>query len=141
LNSSIKISGYSPPFKEFDDEDNELIMKKIKKAAPDIIWVCFGGWKQEKWMNHNICNLDKGVMIGVGAAFRWLIGDIITPPQIFQNMGFLWLFRMINDIVKKPITSLKEVHRRRQLSSKLIFMLHFPHEVIMARKRLKLNMN
>jgi len=43
LNSKIEISGYSPPFKEFDDDDNRQIIDNIRKAAPDIIWVCFGG--------------------------------------------------------------------------------------------------
>jgi len=138
INCKIRISGHSPPFKEFDDKDNSEMLDKIRKAEPDIIWVSFGGWKQEKWMNQNIASLDNGVMIGVGAAFRFLIGDIITPPQIFQSMGLQWLFRMIQHLARDPRDWLKIVREREILISKKEFIVGLPHEVHMARRQLKL---
>jgi N-acetylglucosaminyldiphosphoundecaprenol N-acetyl-beta-D-mannosaminyltransferase len=137
INININISGHSPPFKEFDEEDNQMMIDKIMVKDPDIIWVCFGGHKQEKWMNQNVSRLDKGVMIGVGAAFRFLIGDISTPPVIFQKMGLQWLFRMAEEFIKNPTTWLKTVHDRQLLSSKMVYLINLPHEVMMARKQLK----
>lgn len=138
LNNKIDICGHSPPFKVFNDEDNQQIMEKIKKADPDIIWVSFGGRKQEKWMYQNIDCLDRGVMIGAGAAFRWLIGDIITPPQIFQNMGLQWLFRLTHEFTKNPRTWFKTVRERQLLSSKMVFLANLPSEVKSAREQFKL---
>jgi N-acetylglucosaminyldiphosphoundecaprenol N-acetyl-beta-D-mannosaminyltransferase len=138
INCNIEISGHSPPFKEFEADDNRLMLEKIREAQPDIIWVCFGGGKQEKWMNQNCASIDSGVMIGVGAAFRFFIGDIITPPQIFQKLGLQWLFRLGEAFIKNPIKFFVVVHRRQILSSKVIYLLNLPTEVHLARKQLKI---
>jgi N-acetylglucosaminyldiphosphoundecaprenol N-acetyl-beta-D-mannosaminyltransferase len=137
LNSTIEISGHSPPFKEFDEEDNRAMLDKIRKANPDIIWVSFGGVKQEQWMNKNFTSLDRGIMIGVGAAFRFLIGEIITPPPIFQKMGLQWLFRLTESFIKNPIRCVKLVHQRHILTSKFEYMARFPFEVAEARKQIR----
>lgn len=138
LNGSIEISGHSPPFKVFDDEDNQLIIQKIRKANPDIIWVSFGGMKQERWMNQNIASIDRGVMIGAGAAFRFLVGDIITPPQIFQKMGLQWLFRLVEEFERNPITCIKKVTERELLKSKVEFILNLPHELRESRRQFRM---
>jgi N-acetylglucosaminyldiphosphoundecaprenol N-acetyl-beta-D-mannosaminyltransferase len=139
INSGIQISGHSPPFKEFDAEDNRLMLDQIREAKPDIIWVCFGGGKQERWMNENLAALDYGIMIGVGAAFRFFVGDIITPPLIFQKMGLQWLFRLGEAFIKNPVTFFKVVHRRQILSSKFVYLLNFPRQLSLARKQLKIS--
>jgi N-acetylglucosaminyldiphosphoundecaprenol N-acetyl-beta-D-mannosaminyltransferase len=128
VSTRIKICGYSPPFKEtFDENDNKNIFHTISAEDPDIVWVAFGGGKQEKWMHKNIQNLSKGIMIGVGAAFRFYIGEIKTPPRIFQNLGLQWFFRLMQD----PI-----IIGRRQLASFPIFVMRFPFEIAKARKEI-----
>jgi N-acetylglucosaminyldiphosphoundecaprenol N-acetyl-beta-D-mannosaminyltransferase len=137
LNSKIEISGHSPPFKVFDAKDNQLMIEKIRKADPDIIWVSFGGRKQEKWMNQNISSLDRGVMIGAGAAFRYLIGDIMTPPQIVQNMGLQWIFRLIDGFIRNPRSWIKIMRERELLKCKAVFLVNLPHEIITTRKQMR----
>jgi N-acetylglucosaminyldiphosphoundecaprenol N-acetyl-beta-D-mannosaminyltransferase len=137
LSKKIEISGHSPPFKDFDAEDNKRMLEKIRKAGPDIIWVCFGGGKQETWMKQNFAALDSGVMIGVGAAFRFFTGDIITPPRIFQKLGMQWVFRLSEAFIKDPVHFFGVVHRRQILSSKVVYLLNFPREVNLARKQLR----
>jgi N-acetylglucosaminyldiphosphoundecaprenol N-acetyl-beta-D-mannosaminyltransferase len=137
LSNTIQISGHSPPFKDFDAEDNERMLDKIRQAKPDIIWVCFGGGKQETWMKQNFAAIDSGVMIGVGAAFRFFTGDIITPPPIFQKLGMQWVFRLGEAFIKDPVHFFAVVHRRQILSSKVVYLLNFPKEVNLARKQLR----
>ena len=137
LNANIRISGHSPPFKVFDAEDNRCMFEKIREVKPDIVWVCFGGGKQERWMKMNLAAIDSGVMIGVGAAFRFFIGEIVTPPEIFQKMGLQWLFRLMQELMKNPAGFLGKVHRRHILSSKVLYLLHLPKEVTLARKQLR----
>lgn len=137
INSSIDISGHSPPFKVFDYEDNREMIKKIHEARPDIIWVSFGGWKQEKWMQQHLNSLDRGVMIGVGAAFRFLIGDIVTPPLIFQKMGMQWFFRLMQHLGRDPADWWKIVRERQILKTKREFLATLPEEVLKARRQLK----
>ena len=126
VNPKIHIKGYSPPFKDkFNELDNEIIFDKINNEKSDIIWVSFGGGKQDKWMHNNINKLNRGVMIGVGAAFRFYTGDILTPPKLIQKLGFQWFSRTLQQprMLKK------------QLKSFPIFMFHFPWELIKARMR------
>jgi N-acetylglucosaminyldiphosphoundecaprenol N-acetyl-beta-D-mannosaminyltransferase len=123
---NVRISGYSPPFKDiFDKSDTSEILRNIAKDDPDIIWVSFGGLKQAKWMSENFHLLDRGVMIGVGAAFRFYIGDIKEPDPIFQYLGLQWLFRLLEEPKRWAPQMLKGFP---------YFLLQFPFEVIKARR-------
>ncbi|HEY3423772.1 MAG TPA: WecB/TagA/CpsF family glycosyltransferase [Negativicutes bacterium] len=137
LNRNVNISGYSPPFKEFNDEDNLKILNIINKEKADIIWVSFGGGKQEKWMKQVISKIDTGVVIGVGAAFKWLIGDLVTPPKIFQIMGLQWLFRITQQMIKDPIICSKVLIKNEIIKKKIIFLFNFPFEVLSGRRNFK----
>jgi N-acetylglucosaminyldiphosphoundecaprenol N-acetyl-beta-D-mannosaminyltransferase len=133
INSDLNIKGYSPPFKEFDDEDNRLIFEKLNNDKPDIIWVSFGGGKQEKWMYENISRLDRGIMIGVGAAFKWFIGDLMVPPKIFQHLSLQWLFRFSQDMLVKETRDTERA--KRALHQRWKFALTFPGEVLRMREK------
>lgn len=124
-NSKIQIEGYSPPFMDkFDGVENEIIIKRINDFAPDVVWVSFGGGKQEKWMNENSPMLNKGVMMGVGAGFRYYIGELTMPPLTLQRMGLQWFFRML-DTPKGWF--------RTHIPCRLKFLLHLPLEVFKER--------
>jgi len=139
INSSIRIKGYSPPFKEFDQEDNQFILDKLNYEKPDIIWVSFGGGKQEKWMYNNINKLDRGIMIGVGAAFKWYIGELLVPPKIFQHMGLQWLFRFTQMMLFAKTRDLNRA--KRALGHRWKFALSFPREVTKAREEFEKKRN
>jgi N-acetylglucosaminyldiphosphoundecaprenol N-acetyl-beta-D-mannosaminyltransferase len=125
-NNNIQIVGQSPPFrKQFTEHENEMICEKINREDPDIIWVSFGGRKQEIWMHQNISKLRRGVMVGVGAAFRFYIGDLYIPPKLFQKFGMQWVFRMIN--------TPRAFHFYIRTFPKFCF--YFPFEVLNGRKK------
>lgn len=136
IDGTVQISGYSPPFKEFDQEDNRRILEILNREAPDIIWVSFGGEKQEKWMFDNINKLNRGVMIGVGAAFKFLIGELITPPRILQKMGLQWVYRCAHAHWNTP-KKFRKSATDKYLKRKAIFVYHFPSELIRARRMRK----
>jgi N-acetylglucosaminyldiphosphoundecaprenol N-acetyl-beta-D-mannosaminyltransferase len=135
INGNIQISGYSPPFKEFDEEDNRVIMDRLNREAPDIIWVSFGGEKQEKWMFNNINKLDRGIMIGVGAAFKFLIGELKTPPRIVQKMGLQCVYRIVQCNIQDPKHYFM-ITFNKILKRKIIFVCRFPGEVLRSRREL-----
>jgi len=136
IDQGIRITGYSPPFRHFTPQDNRNIIEKIHQANPDIIWVSFGGGKQEKWMLNNISEVGKGIMIGAGAAFKWFTGDLKTPPEIFQKLCLQWFFRLISEIAKDPRKG-KTLFLERQLRKFPIFLMNFPIELASARRRFK----
>ncbi|MBK8551326.1 MAG: WecB/TagA/CpsF family glycosyltransferase [Ignavibacteria bacterium] len=93
---NLKIAGtYSPEFGKANESSDNEIVRRINDSGTDIIWVSLGGGKQEIWMKNNYLKLNKGLMIGVGAAFRFFTGDIKRAPVIFQELGFEWFFRLI----------------------------------------------
>jgi N-acetylglucosaminyldiphosphoundecaprenol N-acetyl-beta-D-mannosaminyltransferase len=137
LNNGIRITGHSPPFRPFAEKENDAIMKEIRKERPDVIWVSLGGVRQEKWMHEQIERLDKGVMIGAGAAFRWLIGEIPIPPDLVQNAGLQWLYRLVHECMKGPSQAREFVKSKKFLARRLAFLANLPMEIIGARKSLK----
>lgn len=93
----IQIAGmYSPPFRPLNEEEDRMIVDRINSAAPDFLWVGLGAPKQEVWMaSHQ--GLVKGFMVGVGAGFDYLAGNIERAPEWMQKCNMEWLFRLIQD--------------------------------------------
>lgn len=136
LNPRLQITGYSPPFRDFTDDDNREILDRIRAARADIIWVSFGGGRQEKWMMTHYDKVDRGIMLGVGAAFRWLIGDIKAPPRIIQKAGFQWLYRMMSEVRKDPAKALVHIYNR-PLRRFPVFIAHFPFQLMAERRKIR----
>ncbi|MCP4745014.1 MAG: WecB/TagA/CpsF family glycosyltransferase [Desulfobacteraceae bacterium] len=121
-----KISCYSPPFKEnFTESDNLAMIERIMDERADIIWVSFGGGKQEKWMLQNASKLKRGIMIGVGAALKYYIGEINIPPKLIQKFGLQWITRL----KKNP----KRWISKGQFKYRIQFLMNFPSEYIKAK--------
>lgn len=93
----IQIVGmYSPPFCPITKEEDKVIVDQINRTNPDFIWVGLGAPKQENWMLEHQGNVD-GFMVGVGAAFDYLAGNIKRAPQWMQKNNMEWLYRLIQD--------------------------------------------
>ncbi|PGY12669.1 WecB/TagA/CpsF family glycosyltransferase [Bacillus sp. AFS031507] len=97
LYTGINIVGsYSPAFRDLDKTEITTIQNNINKSGADLVFVSLGCPKQEKWMFENSSKID-GVLIGVGAAFNFIIGEIKRPPIIFQKLCLEWLFRLLSE--------------------------------------------
>ncbi len=93
---NAKVAGYfSPPFDDVSGKNDEEIMSSVNSSGARFVWVGLGGGKQEVWMHRNVRHLDKGIMTGVGAAFRFMLGDIKRAPKAMQSAGLEWLFRLL----------------------------------------------
>lgn len=87
---------YSPPFRTLTEEEDEVIVNHINETNPDFIWVGLGAPKQEKWMSVHKGRVN-GFMIGVGAAFDYLAGNIERAPQWMQKSNLEWAYRLMQD--------------------------------------------
>ncbi|MFE0623428.1 WecB/TagA/CpsF family glycosyltransferase [Priestia aryabhattai] len=93
----IQIKGsYSPPFREMNLKENQIIIEEINKVNPDFIWVGLGAPKQEKWMAKNKGKVN-GLMIGVGAGFDYCAGNISRAPLWMQRVNLEWLYRLLQE--------------------------------------------
>ena len=85
-----------------DAEDLELI-RKINNCQPKILFVAFGQVKQEKWIFSHLDRLPSvKVAIGVGGTFDYISGKIKRAPEILQEIGLEWLYRLIKDPKRWP---------------------------------------
>ncbi len=96
---NVIISGYySPPYKQaFSTEENEGFLKKMNESGADIYWISLGAPKQELWMYENYKKLNQGVMIGIGAGFNYLAGNIKHAPEWMKNLALEWLYRLMQE--------------------------------------------
>lgn len=87
------ISGvYSPPFCELDEFDYEDIANRINNSDANIVWVSLRAPKQDLFAARLLPLLNKKVIIGVGAAFRFAIGEYQHPNKIIQKLGLTGLY-------------------------------------------------
>lgn len=89
----IKIVGYINGY----EKDNELIIDKINKEKPDILFVALGSPKQEFWIKENMERLDVNIFQGVGGSFDVLSDNIKRAPKWMQNIGLEWFYRLIKE--------------------------------------------
>lgn len=90
------------PFRAVEDFDYPEIAKMVNEDGAHIIWVALGAPKQEKFMNRLLPFLDHGVMIGVGAAFKFYSGaEESRCPSWMQKMHLEFLYRIIQDPKKQ----------------------------------------
>lgn len=84
---------YELPFCGVDDFDYPAIAGIINKNCPDIIWVALGAPKQEIFMSRLKPYLNRGVMIAVGAVFKFYSGvaEKRAPQWMIRNrMEFVY---------------------------------------------------
>ncbi len=78
-------------------KDDEPIIEKINAAKPDLMLVCLGAPKQEKWMQANAHRLDVGIMVGAGGSLDVFAGVVERAPEIWQKLGLEWLHRLLKE--------------------------------------------
>ena len=102
---------YPTPFVEVEKFDYIKISKLINENNPDFIWVGLGAPKQEIFMSLLLPHIDRGLIIGVGAAFNFFSGEkkLRRAPLIFRKLSLEWLFRLFQEpkkILKRQVFNL-----------------------------------
>lgn len=87
------------PFRNVEDFDYPAIARMIEDDGADIVWVALGAPKQEYFMSKLKPHLRHGVMIAVGAAFKFFSGvDTSRAPE--------WMVRhhleFVHRLAKEP---------------------------------------
>ena len=94
----VRIVGtHCPPFRPLTEEEDSDIVRLIDESGADIIWVGLGSPKQERWMDEHVGRISAPVLIGVGAAFDFLGGNVKRAPVWMQRSGLEWLHRLASE--------------------------------------------
>lgn len=86
------------PFCEINEFDYPGIARMIEEDGADIVWVALGAPKQEFFMNRLKPHLKHGVMIAVGAAFKFFSGlEEKRAPEWMVKRHLEFVYRVTQD--------------------------------------------
>jgi len=88
------VAHYSPPHRPLAEMNHAEIIARIRAAAPDLVLVCFGCPKQEKWIFQNYRAAGVPVMIGAGGTVDFLAGRLRRAPLWMRRTGIESFFRL-----------------------------------------------
>lgn len=93
---------YELPYRQVDGFDYPAIASMIETDGADIIWIALGAPKQELFMNKLKPYLQRGVMIAVGAAFKFFSGtDEKRAPEWMLKAHLEFMYRIFRDPKKQ----------------------------------------
>lgn len=93
---------YELPFKSVDEFDYSSIAELIEADGAEIIWIALGAPKQEIFMSKLKPYLHHGVMIAVGAAFKFYSGTVEKrAPEWMIKAHLEFVYRIFCDPKKQ----------------------------------------
>ena len=78
-------------------KENGPVADAIRQARADLVFVCLGAPKQEKWIAANGEAAGARLYIGLGGAIDVFAGKVERAPERFQKLGLEWLYRLIQE--------------------------------------------
>jgi N-acetylglucosaminyldiphosphoundecaprenol N-acetyl-beta-D-mannosaminyltransferase len=81
----------------FGPNDEKAVVRQIASAKVDILFVCLGFPKQEKFIIEYRNRLNAKVIIGEGGSFDYdqLGGNVRRAPAWMKSIGLEWLWRLM----------------------------------------------
>lgn len=79
----------------FKDEDTDGIIEAINATGADILFVCLGAPKQEKWIFANRDKLKVSLAMGLGGSLDVYAGTVKRAPDIFIKLNLEWFYRLL----------------------------------------------
>lgn len=93
----VRIAGaWSPPFHPPTADERQADARRINASGAGVVWVGLGCPRQEAWM-HAQQGQVQAVMVGVGAAFDFLSGNLQRAPLWMRRCGLEWLHRLLQE--------------------------------------------
>lgn len=91
----ISICGFHDGY--FDKEEEKNVIFDINSKKPDVLFVCLGSPKQEKWIFDNKDKLEVKVAMGLGGCLDVYAGNVKRAPDIYIKLGLEWLYRLLKE--------------------------------------------
>lgn len=99
-------------------KDEQAILPQIAAAKPDLLFVCLGAPKQEKWMARWGRHTGAKLAIGLGGCLDVFAGNVQRAPERWQKLGLEWAYRLkkepkrIGRMAKLPLVLVKAAGQR-----------------------------
>lgn len=100
-------------------QEDGPVLEEIRASGADVVFVCLGAPKQEKWMRKNGAASGARLLVGLGGCLDVFSGEVQRAPEIFQRLGLEWFYRLVKNpsrfgrMMKLPLFLLHTVGERR----------------------------
>ncbi|MBQ9967788.1 MAG: WecB/TagA/CpsF family glycosyltransferase [Oscillospiraceae bacterium] len=78
-------------------KDEAPVIEKINAVKPDVLFVCLGAPKQEKFMQVHRGELQVKLMAGLGGSLDSFAGTVKRAPKWMIDLSLEWLYRLIKE--------------------------------------------
>ena len=78
-------------------QEDAPVVEAIRESGADVVFVCLGAPKQEKWMKKNGEATGAKLLLGIGGALDVFSGEVKRAPRAFQKLGLEWFYRLITN--------------------------------------------
>jgi len=85
---------------DLDTEKLQVVLERVRRARPDVLFVGLGTPKQELFLAQNRTELGARVAVGVGAAIDFAAGAVPRAPRVLRRLGLEWLYRIAHEPVR-----------------------------------------
>lgn len=99
------VGSFSPPFSSLEEYDYKEIANSINISEADIVWLALGSPKQDIFASKLIAHTEKKIILNVGAAFRFILGEYNMPPKTVQKLGLTGVYWRF---MQKPMLFIKQ---------------------------------
>ena len=117
-----RLSGQYPGLKIAGTHDGYFqedapVVEDIRASGADVVLVCLGAPKQEKWMAKNGADTGAHLLCGLGGSLDVFAGVVERAPKFWCDHGLEWLYRL-----------LKEPRRAGRMMELPLFLVHVRQE-------------
>ncbi len=78
-------------------QDEAQVVAKINEADPDVLFVCLGAPKQEKFIQNHFEELNVTLMLGLGGSLDGYAGVAQRAPKWMIDLSLEWLYRLLKE--------------------------------------------
>lgn len=76
-------------------QEDGPVTEAIRASGAEVVFVCLGAPKQEKWMAKNGAATGAHLLIGLGGCLDVFSGQVQRAPEIYRKLGLEWFHRLI----------------------------------------------
>ena len=90
----LVVGTYTPPFRPLNEQEVTELQATLAACEADVLWIGLSTPKQERFMAEFANRLPVKLMVGVGAAFDLLSGNLSEAPDWMKRSGLQWSYRL-----------------------------------------------
>lgn len=75
-------------------QEDAPVAEAIRQARADVVFVCLGAPKQEKWIVAHGGDTGARLLVGLGGSLDVFAGQVKRAPEAFQKLGLEWFYRL-----------------------------------------------